>query len=220
MMSRLESTRTMDVTKQFSKEVQERIEANGRNEILKTVSQAFVQATVVPKYSYNFSWFGRPIIQYPQDMMAMQEIIWEVKPALIIVPVIAHGGSLIFSVSMLGLNAACGGPGDAEVLGIDINIRPHNREAIEAHPISKRIAMIEGSSIAPEVVAQVKKKAEGKNRILICMDSNHTHDHVLAELEAYAPEILFSGEVPFQVFVTSHHPYIISNIRPWHPGNS
>ncbi|MFN7714498.1 MAG: cephalosporin hydroxylase family protein [Pseudanabaenaceae cyanobacterium] len=139
------------------------------------------------KYSYHFEWLGRPIIQYPQDMVAMQELIWQVQPDLIIETGIAHGGSLIFSASMLELNAICGGSQDAEVLGLDIDIRAHNREAIEAHPMSKRISMIQGSSIAPEIIEQVKMKAVGKGKILVCLDSNHTHEHVLAELEAYAP---------------------------------
>jgi cephalosporin hydroxylase len=146
-----------------------------------------MKASLPPQYSYNFSWLGRPIIQYPQDIIAMQELIWSIQPDLIIETGIAHGGSLIFSASMLELNAACGGPQDAEVLGVDIDIRAHNREAIEAHPMFKRTSMIEGSSIAPEIIEQVKLKAAGKQRVLVCLDSNHTHDHVLAELEAYAP---------------------------------
>lgn len=139
------------------------------------------------KYSYHFEWLGRPIIQYPQDIVAMQELILSIQPNLIIETDIAHGGSLIFSASMLELNAACGGPQDAEVLGVDIDIRAHNREVIKAHPMFKRISMIQGSSIAPEIIEQVKAKAVGKQRVLVCLDSNHTHNHVLAELQAYAP---------------------------------
>lgn len=138
------------------------------------------------KYSYHFEWMGRPIIQYPQDILAVQEIIWLVKPDLVIETGIAHGGSLIFSASMLELNAISGGPRDAEVLGIDIEIRAHNRAAIEAHPMARRISMIEGSSVAPDVISAVKAKAAGKRSVLVMLDSNHTHDHVLAELEAYA----------------------------------
>ncbi len=170
----------------FKKEVQERIEAIGKNESLKSSAHDFMKASVKPKYSYNFSWLGRPIIQYPQDMIAMQELIWEVKPDLIIETGIAHGGSLIFYASILELVAACTG-NEGDVLGIDIDIRPHNRKAIEEHTMYKRISMIQGSSIAPEIVAQVKEKTKGKKRILVCLDSNHTHEHVLAELEAYAP---------------------------------
>ena len=117
----------------------------------------------------------------------MQELIWSIQPDLIIETGIAHGGSLIFSASMLELNAACGGPRDAEVLGVDIDIRAYNREAIETHPMFRRISMIQGSSIAPEIIEQVKTRAAGKRSVLVCLDSNHTHAHVLAELEAYAP---------------------------------
>ncbi len=169
----------------FEKEVQERIDAIGKNETLKSSAHAFMKASVDPKYSYNFSWLGRPIIQYPQDMVAMQELLWEVKPDLIIETGIAHGGSLIFYASILELIATCTGH-QGEVLGIDIDIRPHNRKAIEEHPMYKRISMIQGSSVAPEIVAQVVEKAKGKQRILVCLDSNHTHEHALAELEAYA----------------------------------
>lgn len=169
----------------FEKEVQARISAIGQNEELKSSASAFMKASVDPQYSYNFAWLGRPIIQYPQDMVAMQELLWEVQPDLIIETGIAHGGSLIFYASILELIATCTGQ-QGEVLGIDIDIRSHNRAAIEAHPMFKRISMIQGSSIAPEVVSQVIEKAKGKQRILVCLDSNHTHDHALAELEAYA----------------------------------
>ena len=163
---------------------------------------------------------GRPIIQFPQDVFAMQEIIWSVQPDLIIETGIAHGGSLIFSASMLELNAACGGPKDAEVLGVDIDIRAHNREAIEAHPMCKRISMIQGSSIAPEVIEQVKAKAAGKQRVLVFLDSNHTHDHVLVELQAYAP--LTSVGSYCVVFDTSIEdlPDEMCSDRPWDKGNN
>lgn len=170
----------------FEKEVQERISVIEQNEALKSSAHAFMKASVDPKYSYNFSWLGRPIIQYPQDMVAMQELLWEVKPDLIIETGIAHGGSLIFYASILELIATCTGH-EGKVLGIDIDIRPHNRKAIEEHPMFKRISMIQGSSIAPEVVVQVVERAKGHKRIMVCLDSNHTHDHALAELEAYAP---------------------------------
>ena len=145
-----------------------------------------IVASAPQRYAYNFSWLGRPVIQYPQDIVAMQELIWRVQPDLIIETGIAHGGSLIFSASMLELNAACGGPKDARVLGVDIDIRPHNRKAIEEHPMFRRIDMIQGSSIAPEIVAQVHARAAGRQRVMVCLDSNHTHDHALAELKAYA----------------------------------
>src|ERR1035437_8595666 len=150
----------------------------------------------------------------------MQELIWSTKPDLIIETGIAHGGSLILSASMLELNAACGGSQDAEVLGVDIDIRAHNRAAIEAHPLFKRISMIQGSSIAPEIIEQVRAKASGKRRILVFLDSNHTHDHVLAELQAYAP--LTSVDSYCVVFdtVIDNMPAEMFPDRPWGPGNN
>jgi cephalosporin hydroxylase len=171
---------------QHEADVKRRIDANGQDESLKSSARNFLQQSLAPQYSYNFSWLGRPIIQYPQDIVAMQEIIWEVKPDLIIETGIAHGGSLILSASILELVAVCTGI-EGEVIGIDIDIRPHNRLAIERHPLYKRISMIEGSSIDPEIVALVEARAKGKERILVCLDSNHTHEHVLAELKAFAP---------------------------------
>ncbi len=203
----------------FNKEVQERIDAIGEDKDLKASAYAFMKASVGPKYSYNFSWLGRPIIQYPQDMVAMQELIWEVKPDLIIETGIAHGGSLIFSASMLELVASCTGS-EGEVLGIDIDIRAHNRKAIEEHPMFKRISMIQGSSIAPEIIAQVVAKAKGKKRILVCLDSNHTHDHALAELEAYAPlTSVGSYCVVFDTLIEDMGQGAYPD-RPWGPGNN
>ena len=181
----------------FQKEVIERISAIAGNNALCDASRDFMRSSVMTKYSYNFAWQGRPIIQYPQDIVAMQEIIWEVKPDLIIETGIAHGGSLIFSASMLAIidlidainhNTEIN-PRESNrmVLGIDIDIRSHNRQAIEEHPMSSRIKMIEGSSIEKIIISQVKDIAKNYKKILVCLDSNHTHDHVLAELEAYAP---------------------------------
>jgi len=206
--------------KPFDDEVAARIRDNGENRPLLEIARAFTAASTVPKYSYNFSWLGRPIIQYPQDIVAMQELIWTVQPDLIVETGIAHGGSLIFYASLLELNAACGGPRDAAVLGIDIDIRAHNRQAIEAHPLFKRISMIQGSSVAPEIMEQVRAAARGKQRVLVCLDSNHTHDHVLAELQAYAP--LTSVGSYCVVFDT-----LIDDLpadrypdRPWGPGDN
>src|SRR5687767_1819556 len=132
------------------------------------------------KYSYNFTWMGRPIIQFPQDIVAMQEIIWRIQPDLIIETGIAHGGSLIFYASMLELLG-----GNGRVLGIDIDIRPHNRVEIEKHPMFKRITMLEGSSIDEDIVRQAWEFAGDKQPVMIILDSNHTHEHVLKELELY-----------------------------------
>ena len=150
----------------FKQEVEARIKANENDKALRSSRDAFVKASMAVQYSYNFTWLGRPIIQYPQDMVAMQEILWEVQPDLIVETGIAHGGSLIFSASMLELIASCGGP-EGEVLGIDIDIREHNRRAIEQHPLFKRIDMIEGSSTSTSVIEQVHDRAKGKDRILV-----------------------------------------------------
>ena len=180
----------------FDDECKQRVSSYGDSELQKTASQ-FVVASTIPKYSYNFSWLSRPIIQYPQDIVAMQELIWKIKPDLIIETGIAHGGSLILSASMLAMLDYCDAietdatldPSSTRrrVLGIDIDIRDHNRAEIEAHPMSHRIDMIQGSSIAPKIIAEVHEIAKGYERVLVCLDSNHTHEHVLAELEAYAP---------------------------------
>lgn len=208
-----------DPHREFIDECNTRIDTYTDSELEKAAG-AFMLASTQPKYSYNFSWLGRPIIQYPQDMVAMQEIIWRVQPDLIIETGIAHGGSLIFMASMLELNAACGGPADARVLGIDIDIRAHNRAAIEAHPMSRRIDMIQGSSIAPEIVDQVRARAQGKQRVLVSLDSNHTHAHVLAELEAYAPLTSVGSYCVAFDTVIEDMPADMFPDRPWGPGDN
>lgn len=204
----------------FKREGEQEILTLGSDLTLKQVSQDWINRANAKKYSYHFEWLGRPIIQYPQDIMAMQELIWQIQPDLIIETGIAHGGSLIFFASMLELNAACGGPQDAEVLGIDIDIRAHNREAIEVHPMFRRISMIQGSSIAPEIIAQVFAKATNKKRILISLDSNHTHDHVLAELQAYAPLTSVGSYCVVFDTVIEDMPAEMFPDRPWGPGNN
>jgi len=181
----------------FKEEISKRINDNEQNEELIEAAYAFMKVSITPMYSYNFLWLGRPIIQYPQDMVAMQELIWKVKPDLIIETGIAHGGSLILSASMLAMIDYCEAAEAGEtldpktsrrkVLGLDIDIRGHNRAAIEAHPLAANIVMIQGSSISPDIIAKVHDSAKDYERILVCLDSHHTHEHVLAELEAYAP---------------------------------
>jgi cephalosporin hydroxylase len=204
----------------FKKEVQDRITANGRNTALRDAARAFMRESTKPKYSYNFSWLGRPIIQYPQDIVAMQELIWDLQPDLIVETGIAHGGSLILWASLLELNAACGGPPDAQVIGVDIDIRAHNRAAIEAHPMFRRISMLEGSSVDDAVVAQVRAAAAGRERVLVCLDSNHTHAHVLAELEAYAPLTSVGSYCVVFDTVIEGLPAGMYPDRPWGPGDN
>lgn len=210
----------MTIYEQFKRECAEEVAVQGADVALGCASGAWVNLANARKYSYHFEWLGRPIIQYPQDIISMQETIWSVQPDLIVETGIAHGGSLIFFASMLELNAACGGPDNAEVLGVDIDIRAHNREAIEAHPMFKRISMIQGSSIAPEIIDQVKAKAAGKQRVLVCLDSNHTHDHVRAELEAYAPLTSVGSYCIVFDTIIEDMPSDMFPDRPWGPGNN
>ena len=214
----------------FQKEVAERVSAIPEDKQLCETAAAFMRASTGPKYSYNFAWLGRPIIQYPQDMVAMQELIWQTKPDLIIETGIAHGGSLIFSASQLAQLDLCDAietgatldPKNSKrkVLGIDIDIRAHNRAAIEAHPMASRIQMIQGSSIAPEIVEQVRQVAKGYERILVCLDSNHTHDHVLAELKAYAPLTSVGSYCCVFDTIVEDMPADMFPDRPWGPGDN
>lgn len=214
----------------FKNELNERISRYPNNDSLQSATNSFLLKTIEEKYSYNYFWLGRPIIQYPQDMVALQEIIWEVKPDLIIETGIAHGGSLILSASMLALLDVCEAiekgitldpaVSERKVLGIDIDIRPHNREAIEAHPMSSRIEMIQGSSIDQSVVEQVYAIAANYKNIMVLLDSNHTHDHVLAELEAYAPlTSLGSYCITFDT-VVEDLPKGMFTDRPWDKGDN
>lgn len=214
----------------FQNEVAQRINAVASNKELKHASREFLLVSLSKKYSYNFSWQGRPIIQYPQDMVAMHELIWSIKPDLIIETGIAHGGSLVFSASMLALldmtDAIQSGEtinpriSKRKVLGLDIDIRPHNLEAIKAHPMSSRIEMIQGSSIDPAIVDKVKSIASGYKKVLVCLDSNHTHDHVLAELQAYAPLTSINSYCVVFDTVVEDIPKSLSLGRPWGPGDN
>jgi len=199
----------------FQKECNERIKNNVHDLKLQQSSKTFIENTIRTKYSYNFSWMGRPIIQYPQDIIAMQEIIWNVKPDLIIESGIAHGGSLIFYASMLELIGV-----EGTVIGIDIDIRKHNRREIEKHPMFKRITMIEGSSIDNSVIEKVRRFAQGKKRVLVCLDSLHTHDHVLRELEAYSPLVSPGSYCVVFDTIVEDLPDEYSADRPWRKGNN
>ncbi len=204
-----------DPISEFIEERKQRIQSNGENKDLKDAAKVFNEVSHTAQYSYNFSWMGRPIIQYPQDMIAMQEIIWEVKPDLIIETGIAHGGSLIYYASLLELI------GKGEVLGIDIDIRTHNKIEIEKHPMCKRITMIEGSSISDVTILKVKEIADGKNTILVVLDSNHTHLHVIKELELYAHFVSINSYlVVFDTIVEDLPSNYFKEKRPWGIGNN
>ncbi len=214
----------------FQEERSGRISAAKDNHFLQKASSQFTKMSIAAHYSYNFEWLGRPIIQYPQDIVAMQELIWLVKPDLIIETGIAHGGSLILSASMLALIDICDAievgrsldpaKSHRKVLGIDIDIRPHNRSAIESHPMATKIQMIQGSSIDPQIIREATTIAKAFSKVMVCLDSNHTHDHVLAELEAYAP-LTSTGSycVVFDTII-EEMPADMFPDRPWGPGNN
>ncbi len=204
-----------DPISEFIEERKQRIQSNGENKKLKDAAEAFNEVSHTAQYSYNFSWMGRPIIQYPQDMIVMQEIIWDLKPDLIIETGIAHGGSLIYYASILDLI------GKGEVLGIDIDIRAHNRIEIENHSMFKRIKMIEGSSVSDETISKVREVAQGKETILISLDSNHTQEHVLKELEFYSPFVTKNSYlVVFDTIVEDLPENYFKEKRPWGIGNN
>jgi cephalosporin hydroxylase len=182
---------------------------------VQALSRIWLREITPYKYAYNFTWMGRPLIQFPQDMIAMQEIIWKVKPDLIIETGIAHGGSLIFYSSMLELIG-----GEGQILGIDVDIRQHNRVEIEKHPMFKRITMIEGSSIDNQIVKQVYDFVQGKSRVLVVLDSNHTHDHVLKELELYSPLVTKDSYLVVFDTVVEDMPEDFFSDRPWGKGNN
>lgn len=220
----------MSTNTAFEKECDERIRQNGNNPAFVEASRNWSEMAMDAKYMYNFKSLGRPIIQFPQDMVATQELIWEARPDLIIETGIAHGGSLIQSAMMLAMLDICDAieagsehlatVSKRKVLGVDIEIREHNRIAIENHPMAGRIQMLEGSSIDPSIVSQVKEVASEYERVLVMLDSMHTHDHVLGELEAYA-NLASVGSycVVFDTFVED-----ISNDmfpdRPWSVGDN
>jgi cephalosporin hydroxylase len=214
----------------FKAECETEIAAQAYDQELAGITSEWMNLANSHKYSYHFEWLNRPVIQYPQDIVAMQELIWSTKPDLIIETGIAHGGSLIFSASMLALLDMVEAINTTsnidpctsrrKVLGIDIDIRAHNRSAIEEHPMASRIQMIQGSSIAPEIVEQVKQVASKYNRILVCLDSNHTHDHVLAELEAYAPLTSVGSYCVVFDTIVEDMPDELFPDRPWGRGNN
>lgn len=171
-------------------------------------------------YSYNFDWLGLPIIQYPQDIVAMQEVIWKIQPDVIVETGVARGGSLIFYASLLELTANCGGKQGGRVIGIDIDIRQPNRDVIEAHPMSKRIDLVQGSSIDAAIVDQVRDMVGNAPRVLVCLDSNHTHDHVLEELRAYAPMTTPGSYCVVFDTLVEHLPDEAIGDRPWGRGNN
>ena len=219
-----------DADAQFRNDRSATVEAYQKDTGLRDLSRDWLQQTMQKRYVYNFDWLGRPIIQYPHDMQALQEIIWRTRPDVIIETGVAHGGSLMLSAGLLTLldyaDAVAEGtvldpqkPG-RRVIGVDIEIRPHSRAALEAHAMASRLVLIEGSSIASETVQRVADTVGDAKRVMVCLDSMHTHDHVVAELNAYAPLVTPGCYcIVFDCFVEDMPPGFFPN-RPWDVGNS
>ena len=205
----------MDVVKDFLAEREQLSVHMSGEKSLEDLSKSFIEKTGPFKYTYNFDWLGLPIIQFPQDIVAMQEIIWKTKPDLIIEAGVARGGSLTLSASILHLLN-----GSGHVIGVDIDIRSHNREAIENHPLAHRISLIQGSSIDPSIVEQVKKYVKSGDRVMVILDSNHTHDHVLEELRLYSPLVTKECYLVVMDTVVEDMPEDYFPDRPWGKGDN
>lgn len=220
----------MNPIEKFEAERSDIIAALGADQDIAAASNHWMRLVNAKQYSYTFSALGRPIIQYPQDMAAMQEIVWATRPDVIVETGIAHGGSLILSASLLALLDLCDATTAGvmldpakparRVIGVDIDIRAHNRAAIAAHPLANRITMIQGSSIAAETIAQVRDAVGDAQRVMVCLDSNHTHDHVLAELQGYAPMVTSGCYCIVFDTVIEDMPADMYPDRPWGPGDN
>ena len=205
----------MNPIEQFEQERAEALEKMARDEVLKQKSVDWMLHADKYKYTYNFSWMGRPIIKYPQDIVIMQELIWRVKPDLIIETGIAHGGSIIFSASMMELLG-----NEGKVIAVDIDIRKHNRDEIEKHPMMKRITMLEGSSVDEKIVGQIADYAKGFKNVMVVLDSNHSHHHDLRELELYSPMASVGSYILLPDTFVEFFPKGYVTDRPWDVGNN
>lgn len=201
----------------YKEESNDRIKKLKNNKRVDVCWSELHQIMASEKYTYNFFWLGFPILQLPQDMQALQEIIFDAKPEVIIETGVAYGGSLMFSASMLAILEACGYIKNGLTIGIEINLYPENRKAIQEHPLYKKIKIIDGSSIDSKIVREIATITKGK-RVLVCLDSNHTHDHVLAELRAYAPLVNVGSYI--MVGDTGVEDLTETSDRPWGKGNN
>ncbi len=204
----------MSDIEEFENSRKQNIARLGESKTIRELANLFIRESAKLNYSYNFNWLGVPIIQYPQDIVAMQELVWKIKPDLIIETGIARGGSLIFYASLLELI------GKGEVVGIDIDIRAHNRKVIEDHPLFKRIKMIEGSSVAQEIIEKVKEITKDKKKVLVCLDSSHTYEHVAKEIELYSPFVTKDSYLVVFDTIIEDLPDELFKDRPWKKGNN
>lgn len=204
----------MSEVARFFSEVASNIEGLESDEDLQALSRIWIREITRHKYAYNFTWMGRPIIQLPQDMIAVQELVWRIRPDVIVETGVAHGGSLVYYASLLELL------GGGRVVGVDIDIRAHNRVEIENHPMAHRISLIQGSSIDPQTVSAVADQVSGAESVLVLLDSNHTHDHVLAELELYSPFVTSGSYLVVFDTIIEDMPEDFFPDRPWGKGNN
>ena len=205
----------MNPIEEFKEEVRRNIAGLAGDKDVQALSRIWIREIARHRYAYNFTWLGRPVIQFPQDMMAIQELIWSIKPDVVIETGVAHGGSILFSASMLELVG-----GEGYVIGIDIDIRKHNRTEIEAHPLSRRVRLIEGSSVDDAVVSQVREMVGEGKKVLVILDSNHTHEHVLRELELFSPFVREGSYLVVYDTLIEDMPVDLVGDRPWGPGNN
>lgn len=219
-----------DFVKQFKQERADRIAALSTDKFFNDLSGQWLTEAMRRQYTYNYTWLGQPIIQYPQDIAAVQELVWSVKPDLIIETGIAHGGSLLLSASLLAILDVCDSLAAREatsmdtlrrkVIGIDIDIRAHNRDLIESHPLAAYIEMFEGSSISSPIIEKVTAASQNFSKIMVFLDAMHTHAHVMSELDAYAPLVTTGSYcVVFDTFVEDMPKGFFAN-RPWDVGNN
>ena len=191
------------------------IDTLGKSNGLKMNALDFLIKSSTHSYSYNFDWLGLPIIQFPQDIVAIQEIIWRTKPDIIIETGVARGGSLLLSASILHLLN-----GSGKVIGVDIDIREHNRKAIENHPLAFRIHLIEGSSIEKATINKLISFIQPMDTVMVILDSNHSYSHVLKELELYSPFVTVGKYMLVMDTVIEHMPNDYFPNRPWGKGNN
>ena len=220
----------MNANEEFANEVKKNIQKLSKDADFRGLSNVWLREAGRASYFYNFSWLGRPIIQVPQDIYAIQELVWEVKPDLIIETGIAHGGSLILSASLLAMldyvDAVATNTSidplqsKRRVIGIDIEIRSHNRKAISEHPMAHLIDLHEGSSIDTAIADKVRAQASQYSKVLVILDSNHTHAHVLEELKLYAPMVSQDSYCVVMDTSIDNLPEGHITNRPWGKGNN
>lgn len=205
----------MNPLEEFERLKRQNIAALGADEEAQRLSWEWLKRVSRHRYTYHFTWLGVPIIQIPQDIVAMQEIIWRIKPDLIIETGVAHGGSIVFYASLMELLGA-----DGHVLGIDIDIRDHNRRVLESHPMRRRYTLVEAPSTGDAALAEVRRHASGRKTVIVCLDSNHTHEHVLNELRLYSPFVTPGSYLV--VFDTVIEQFDAGSFpdRPWDKGNN